>query len=149
MRHSVAYQLTCRERIQVNSGDCAAAEVVGTTGIRKMMVMRMSIPWTSNSFLLSVLLILVAGQGHGHQLAQCWSLPDGTDCATVETSFGSAPQRINVVVACTLVQRREAAIQEGSEGIPSQFVPYLNTSVLVCCFPCTNCSDVWNMLYLF
>ena len=73
----------------------------------------MSIPWTRSSFLLSVLLILVAGQGNGHQLVHCWSLPDGTDYVIVETSFESAQQRFNVVVACTHVQRRKAAIQEG------------------------------------
>ena len=54
----VAKQLTCREREHVNSQDSGIAEVVGTTGMRKMMEVRMSLPWTSSSFLLSVLLII-------------------------------------------------------------------------------------------
>ena len=96
-----------------------------------MMVMRMSIPWTSSSFLLSVLLILVAGQSNGHQLLQCWSLPDGTDYVTVETSFESAQQRFDVVVACTLFAKAHGRNPRRGEEIPPLSVPCLNTSVPV------------------
>ena len=56
---------------------------------------------------------LISVQGNGRQLVHCWSLPDGTEYVIVETSLESAQQRFIVVVACTLVQRRKAAIQEG------------------------------------
>ena len=48
----VANQLTCRERVQVNSQNSGSAEVVGSTGMRMVMVMRMSIPLTSRSSFL-------------------------------------------------------------------------------------------------
>ena len=48
----VANQLTCRERVQVNSQNSGSAEVVGSTGMHMVMVMRMSMPLTSRSSFL-------------------------------------------------------------------------------------------------
>ena len=48
----MANLLTCRERVQVNSQDSGSAEVVGSTGMRMVMVIRMSIPLTSRSSFL-------------------------------------------------------------------------------------------------
>ena len=120
----------------MNSGDSGTAEVVGTTGMRKMIVLRMSIPWTSSSFLLSVLLILVEAR---QWTSTCTLLesPDGTDYVSVGTSFEPAQQRFNVVVSCTFVQRRKAAIQERVQKFHHCLclVSILQSLLLPCCFP--------------
>ena len=92
--------------------DSGSAEIVGSNGVR--MVMVMSIPLTSrSSFLWSDTIDNLKAKSRTNEQQFVFAENQLDFVKLQHSSFESAQQRFNVVVACILVQRRKAAIQEG------------------------------------